>query len=181
MRDQRKLGGGLETARGRGGGRGGGGGGGGPTPNPGGLAQDSGVVQGCSRSCSAASSACRILSSARLALMARSRLLFMACPFSESRRAETLSSTSLHFSAKIHSFRLASCAFAFGTALRRSVNASFSLVGSFGGLWRHSQRRDWRTWYRISSRDGAVGVGTGGRDACSKREGRCSPGHTILF
>ena len=84
-----------------------------------------------------ASSDFRLRSAAKLALIARPSRLFSACPFVRSRRAETLSSKSLHVSADIHAFRLASRAFAFGTALRRAVKASSSLDGVLGGYRGH--------------------------------------------
>ena len=59
-----------------------------------------------------ASSAHRLQSAARLALMAHPSLLFIACPFAGSRIVETLSLTSLHVSVEIHLFCLASLALA---------------------------------------------------------------------
>ena len=49
------------------------------------------------------------------------------------RHAETLSSTSLHVSAKIHAFFLASWDLGFGMALRRAVKSPPYLVGVVGG------------------------------------------------
>ena len=80
-----------------------------------------------------ASSTCHLLSDVKLALMARPSLLMMVWPFAGTWRAETLSSTSLHVSAEIHSFFRASHAPSFGTALRRSEKILSSLVGSVGG------------------------------------------------
>ena len=84
-----------------------------------------------------ASSARRLRSSAKLSLIARPIRILSACPFAGSRRVETLSSTSLHVSSEIHSFRLPSRTFAFGTALCRAAKASSSLVGVVGGLRGH--------------------------------------------
>ena len=66
--------------------------------------------------------------------MARPSLLFIACPFAGSRRADTLLSTSLHISVDINSFCLASLTLVFWTALYRAANTSSSLVGSVGGF-----------------------------------------------
>ena len=79
-------------------------------------------------------SARRLQSAAKLALIARPSRLFNACPFAGYWHAETLLLTSFHVSANIHAFRIASCAFAFGTALNRAENASSSSVGFVGGL-----------------------------------------------
>ena len=80
-----------------------------------------------------ASSACRLLSVVKLALMTRPSLLIIVWPFAGSRRAETLLSTSLHVAANIQSFFLASRARAFRTALRKAAKMLSSLVGAFGG------------------------------------------------
>ena len=79
-----------------------------------------------------ASSTHRLLSVVKLALMVRPSLLMIFWPFAVSRRAETLSSTSLHVAAKIHSCLLASRACAFGTALRRAAKILSSPTGSVG-------------------------------------------------
>ena len=57
-------------------------------------------------------------------------------------------------------------------------------TGGAGGRrisWRQWRRRDLRTWRRTSSRDDALGAGTGGIGACYKRGGRCGPGRTISW
>ena len=84
-----------------------------------------------------ASSSRRLLSVVKLALIDRPSLLVIFWPFSGSRRAETLSSTSIHVAANIHSFLWDSCACAFGTALHRAAQIWSSFVGSVGS-WRGS-------------------------------------------
>ena len=81
-------------------------------------------------------SALRFRSAAKIALTALLSQRFSACPFRWSRRAETLLSTSLHFSSDVQAFRLAARGCAFRTALRRaakSLSTHVSFVGSLIG------------------------------------------------
>ena len=80
-----------------------------------------------------ASSARFHLSPLRLDAMVHTNLRMRAWYFAGSRRAETLLSTSLHMAFKIHTFYLASCAWGFGTALRRAAKIPSSLVRAVGG------------------------------------------------
>ena len=78
------------------------------------------------------SSACRLLSVANLALFARTGPLMNAWYFARSWRAENLLLTSLHVASEIHSFLLASCTRAFGTARCRAAKILSYLVGLVG-------------------------------------------------
>ena len=82
---------------------------------------------------SPASSVRRLLFLLRIALIARPRRWMRAWSLDVPRIMETLSSTSLHVSAKIHVFFLASWAFGLGMDLRRAVKSPSSLVSVVGG------------------------------------------------
>ena len=95
-----------------------------------------------------------LLSAAKLFCTAFLIRRMYAVPYRGSRRAETLSSMSLHVSAKIQAFCLASHVFALGTALRRAAKSSSILVGFTGGLTGHRFRPP---RYRFVSDRGALG------------------------
>ena len=79
------------------------------------------------------SSVCCLLLPFRLAAMASPNLRMRSWSFAGYWRAETFLSTSLHVASEIHAFSLASYAWGFRTALRRSANIPSSLVGAVGG------------------------------------------------
>ena len=82
---------------------------------------------------SPAVSTLHLLSPFRLSAIARLSLRILVWSLVGFRRAETLSSTSLHVSSDIHPFFLLSLACGFGTALRRAAKILSSCLGSDGG------------------------------------------------